>query len=463
MSLLIKTTGFEEYLDPSGGAWVKCLILGEHGVGKTPSAASWPNPIFADCERGMMSVASKRVPYASIKSTADFEALLRHAKIDSQKPTEKRQYGTFVVDTINSLQRLMINQRLRMERKERMAGEDWGWLGTKLNGYIDDLLNLNMNVLVHMHVKDEKESDGENITLVKKNALKGDLSASIYRDFDLIGLMETNYVAQGGERVRKHYIRWHNEPKYPMLRDRSHKLPARTDVDFTEGDYQRIFDAVFGDVESLPETAEVESLETEAEGEVASANQKGGPVENASTPKAPAKKAAAKKAPAKKAAAKKAAAEEPKKEDTQADKGADTPEVKETPEKDEPAGQDTPSEDPKKDTKEDTATDVPEESESAEDTDPMSVDDDDQADEAAAELVKEELGATEINDDGGDRSEPEDDGVHRCGDAKPGLQAKVTGCRTPLDESNSAKLQIARLKYHTDLCNTCFEKNKKAA
>ena len=86
MSLIIKKTSWEDYLDPSGQAFVKALIMGAHGAGKTRSASFWPRPIFADTERGRMSLADRSVPYADIRSTADMDALLEHLRKECQKP-----------------------------------------------------------------------------------------------------------------------------------------------------------------------------------------------------------------------------------------------------------------------------------------------------------------------------------------------------------------------------------------
>lgn len=307
MPLVIKRTGFDEFLDPTGGAFIKALIMGQHGSGKTPSAAQWPRPIIADCERGLMSVASLSVPYVSIKRAADMDALLEHLRQECLKPAAKRAYQTLVIDTIDSYQRVLIQERLRTERKESLSGwADWGYLDAKMTQLIERMLNLPMNIVVNMHVKDEREDEGDNSILVKKSRLKGDIKDSIFQDFDLIGQMESSYVSEDGERVLKRQIRWHSEPKYPALRDRSGKLPRFTDVDFTEGDYQRIFDAITAGVDDLPESEDVETLDVEGDGtEAPGPDDKGGPVDKPSLPKkAPAKKAAAKKAPAKKAAAK---------------------------------------------------------------------------------------------------------------------------------------------------------------
>lgn len=279
MALVIKTTGFEEYLDQSGGAYIKALIMGEHGVGKTPSAANWPKPIIADCENGLMSVASMRVPYASIGSSADMDALLSHLAVEAKKPVEARKYQTLVIDTLDSYQRKVIQERLRSERKESFSGYgDWGFLDAKMQQLMERLLNLPMNVVVNLHTKDQRDGDDESSLLIKQARLKGDIRDSIYQEFDLIGQMETSYVSIKGERVLKRQIRWHAEPRFPNLRDRSGKLPRFTDVDFTPNDYQRIFDAITSDLDAIPESGELETLAVEGDDIDVPAPADGGPV-----------------------------------------------------------------------------------------------------------------------------------------------------------------------------------------
>jgi hypothetical protein len=56
MALLIQTTGLEDYA-PGGTARVKVLNIGGPGAGKTRFSSFFPAPIFADCERGLASVA----------------------------------------------------------------------------------------------------------------------------------------------------------------------------------------------------------------------------------------------------------------------------------------------------------------------------------------------------------------------------------------------------------------------
>src|SRR5437764_5268260 len=107
MTLVIRTTGIEDYLDGGTGR-IKALIMGAAGSGKTRSSSFWPKPLLADCEDGRMSVADRRIPYAAIKSTADMKALLKMAHEEARRPKEQQRFQTLVVDTLDAYQRIVI-------------------------------------------------------------------------------------------------------------------------------------------------------------------------------------------------------------------------------------------------------------------------------------------------------------------------------------------------------------------
>lgn len=443
MPLIIKTTGFQDYLDKNGGAYLKALIMGDHGVGKTPSACSWPKPILADCENGRLSVASMGVPYADIRTSADMEALLDMMRRECLKPADKRQYETLIIDTFDSYQRKLIQERLKNERKESLSGwADWGWLDGKMVALTEAILNLPMNVVVNLHTKDVSEEDGDESRLVQKARLKGDVKDSIFQDFDLIGHMEQSYVAdpeKKGERKRVRQIRWHSEPKYPALRDRSNRLPRFTEVTFTADDYWQIFNAITGGLDDLPAVTEVETLPTEGDDDTTPpADEKGGPVANPSTP--PAKKAAAKKAPAKKAAARKPEPEP-------------TPEPEPEPEPEPAAETDVQNDDPwQPEVKADDAV------------------------EQAEALVESELGGQAVEEPEPEPAAepapaapepkpaaPEPKAAKACGEQPASMVGKydaVDGCGVELSAENAGKAQIAMMKFRTYLCNDCFARKQ---
>ena len=440
MPITIKTTGFDEFIDPSGGAYIKALIMGSHGAGKTPSAAQWPKPIIADCERGLMSVANLKVPYATITSSADMNALLEHLRLDGMRAPDKRTYQTLVIDTIDSYQKKLIQERLKAEKKESLSGwGDWGFLDAKMSQLIEKMLNLPMHIVVNMHVKDERDGEGDDSILVKKARLKGDVKDSIFQDFDLVGQMENYYVAEDGERVTKRQIRWHSEPKYPALRDRSNKLPRFTDVTFTPGDFQQIFDCITAGIDDLPESADVETLATEGDEDTVPADVKGGPV---AAPKIPAKKAApaAKKAPAKKAAAKKA---EPEPEEVQGVL-----------------------------VESDTAgTGVAVNEETGEITEPGEpLPTIEQEEEGAVALLKTELDAEVVEESPAPAKKaepaPAAKQARSCGDQPDSMVGKFDphpGCGKTLNADNAGRSSLAMLKFKTYLCDDCFEQAKAAA
>lgn len=464
--MLIKTTGWEDFLDPAGGSWVKCLIMGPPDVGKTRSASFWPKPIFADCERGRMSLADRRVPYAEITSTAEMDALIDQLKFDAKRPPEKRKYLTLVIDTVDHYQKLVINERLRKENKERLEGwADWGWLDAIMQQFVEKVLNLPMNVIMNVHFQTITEGDDDDKAkrTFQKLRLKGDVKEWLLEEFDLIGMMESNYKSVEGKRVRTRSIRWHNEPAYPLLKDRSGSLPQFTDIDFTDDDYFRIFNAITSGVDDLPNSETVEEIEVKEDpvAEPVGTDVEGGPVDPG---KLPEKRVAAKKTVAKKVAAKTRDAEPG--EATVVD-----PSEKGT--KDVPVVVDAnkvelgnymhvhakdgtclknryghrcgsvpapPQESPADEVRE-TGTDV--ESQAP-------------AEDPAIKLVKEELGATEVAE--AEQPKPQ----KYCG-KQPDSHKKfpaVEGCGKDLDTEIPAKVNLALLRAKTMLCTDCFEKWK---
>lgn len=302
MTLLIKTTGVEDYLDPQGGgAWVQAIIIGGHGVGKTPFAAQWPKPIFAMCEHGTMSIARNRVPYAEIHTDRDMDAFVAEIRKDCVRPLDKRQFLTVVIDTIDSYQKRLMQHRVRDMQLDRFTGWDnWDWLDARLVKVLNALSQLPVHVVVNVHYKDQVVGEGEDKSIVKQLRLKGDQKDSIFQEFDLIGFMETYYSTDAGERVRRRHIRWHPTPGYEMVRDRSNTFPEFTEVEFKPTDFQVLFDCLASGADDLQDSEVVMELpvegDTPAATDVPAPDQGSGPVTNPALP--PAKPApAAEKVP----------------------------------------------------------------------------------------------------------------------------------------------------------------------
>src|ERR1017187_2965458 len=187
MTLAIRTTGLDDYLDGGTGR-IKVLIMGPPGSGKTRSASFWPKPLLADCEEGRMSVADRAIPYAAITSLADMKTLLTPAEEESKRPKDQQRFQTLVIDTLDPSQRIVIQEYLKANKKASMSGwQDRGHLEAEMTELVARLSGVSMNVVVNLHVKDTKvggSDDGDGGILVKSPKLKGDLRDQIAAEFD---------------------------------------------------------------------------------------------------------------------------------------------------------------------------------------------------------------------------------------------------------------------------------------
>jgi hypothetical protein len=241
MTLLIKQTGLDDYLDGGSGR-IKCLIMGPPGSGKTVHSAQFPRPLLADCEEGRMSVAAMHIPYVAIQSVATMKELLTMAELEAKRPLDQQRFQTLIIDTLDSYQRLVIQEYLKAERKPAMSGwQDWGHLDAEMTELVSRLNLLSMNVVCNLHIKETKvgeNDDGDGGYLVKGPKLKGDLREQIGAEFDLVGYIETGWEAVDGKRVLRRYIQWGASPDKPLAKDRSRVLPDRTPVTGTSEDFQ---------------------------------------------------------------------------------------------------------------------------------------------------------------------------------------------------------------------------------
>ncbi len=243
MPLLIQTTGLEQYA-PGGAARVKVLMIGGPGVGKTRWASYFPRPIYADCEKGLASVADRSVPYVQIKNSDDMLALLAMLKQECQLPASQRRFDTVVIDTLDAFQRKLKNEWMEKERKQVFTGwEAWGFVGSKMQMLMTRLLNLDMNVVVNCHYKDKVTSDTETgrETHELMLQLQGEAADTAFNDFDLCGWMGTYFEAANGERVQKRGITFTPTPDKPFLKDRLYATPKWLEVSFDESDYKNLF------------------------------------------------------------------------------------------------------------------------------------------------------------------------------------------------------------------------------
>ena len=133
---------------------LKVLVYGVEGVGKTTLAASFPDPVFIDCEGGTDSYDVARFP-----APTSWEMLMQEVQQVIDNPA---MCSTLVIDTIDWAEAKAIESVCRKHQVENI--EDFGWSKgyTYLNEEIGKLLNklsevvnkgVNVVLTAHMAVR----------------------------------------------------------------------------------------------------------------------------------------------------------------------------------------------------------------------------------------------------------------------------------------------------------------------
>lgn len=322
MAIKIQKAGFDEFL--AGGDKYRILLFGAPSAGKTPWAAQAPKPLVLAVDKSApSSLAMSGTDFVKITGSADMDEALKYLERESGRPSF--EFETVVLDTISVLQARVINEMLRASGRGDLADVDGGWtaLKSKMNGFLDRLHRLNLNLIVLCHLKDKHGSNEIEPDLT--GSLKGDLP----KEFPFIGHLLHDWdrpkdAPKGSDSpseasestVKREVVRtihWRATPKFPILRSPGGVLDV-TSVTFEPSDWTQVVDGLSKISGAVPEKSSVvaEVVVEEPAAQPAPPDVEGGPVE----PKVPAKKAAKKaapkageateKAPAKKSPAKKA-------------------------------------------------------------------------------------------------------------------------------------------------------------
>lgn len=257
MGLEIQTTGALDY-----GQYMKVLVCGPAGAGKTLFSSTFPNPIFASAEGGLMSVARRNVKFAKISSPGDLKQLLGYLEQDPDVREKffKGPVETVVIDTIDEIQKLLIRERLAAKRIETLDMQGWGWLGDQMRLILTNFRNLDMNVVFTCHLKET--SDQTTGQVFFKPALQGGVGDEVANYMDLSLLLRTKLGTRVGEgntseRYMERFLQTYKDGQHDWIKDRSGQLPQEFAVNF-EDDYDRMYSAIFGYMEPAIKAAQAE-------------------------------------------------------------------------------------------------------------------------------------------------------------------------------------------------------------
>lgn len=142
MSIEVKNTS-----DVSA-SYIKMLVYGQAGSGKTTLIKTLPNPIILSAEGGLLSIRDMELPFIKIESYSD----LRDAYLWLVEHAGK--YQSVAIDSISEIAEVVLSHEKRTTKDVRAA---YGSMADQVTDLIRSFRNLPMHV--YMTAKLEKTMD----------------------------------------------------------------------------------------------------------------------------------------------------------------------------------------------------------------------------------------------------------------------------------------------------------------
>ena len=106
-----------KYTGSRADTFIKPLVYGAAGVGKTSLIPTLPNPIVLSAEAGLLSIADANLPYIEIASVDDLMEAYRWL-LDS---AEAKQFESVAIDSISEVAEVVLNAEKKTSKDPRQA------------------------------------------------------------------------------------------------------------------------------------------------------------------------------------------------------------------------------------------------------------------------------------------------------------------------------------------------------
>jgi phage nucleotide-binding protein len=170
--------------------FLKMIIYGESGVGKTVFASTAPNCLFIDAEAGTMSIRDAGVDVASVTKFHELLDIFEYLK------HEKHNYKSVVIDSLTEMMRKSMDEVMVVSAAknpsqdiEIPAQRDWGKNIEQTRKMIRAFRDLPMNVIFTCLTRETTDETTGVVTI--RPALSGKLSIEAPGYIDVLGYLYT--------------------------------------------------------------------------------------------------------------------------------------------------------------------------------------------------------------------------------------------------------------------------------
>lgn len=213
--------------------FVRMLIYGGSGMGKTVFGSTAPKPLFLAVEEGLLSLADKGVQYVKINSLQDMRDVLKALRENSIKDANGKpiEYESIVIDSLTEVQNVVI-QNITGGRQP--SQNEWGKFSDAMAEILKGFTKLPKHVIFTCleSEKAAEDDDGREFTRFQPE-LFGKLAEKAQAMMDFVGryYMKTTVVNDKPTQVRT--LTFTINAKW-KAKDRSGKLPQFADPDFSK-------------------------------------------------------------------------------------------------------------------------------------------------------------------------------------------------------------------------------------
>ena len=140
---------------------IKLVLYGASGTGKTVMGSTAPNPIFISAEKGLLSLASKDIPYIEVKSLKSLD--------EAYKYVIKSEYDSIIIDSLSEVTQTVLDQTKKTMILESQTGkidarQAYGKIAESIGNMIRNFRDIDGKNVVFIAKERKMENEDGSIT-----------------------------------------------------------------------------------------------------------------------------------------------------------------------------------------------------------------------------------------------------------------------------------------------------------